>query len=44
MIQETLEQPSIVLAVNQIMFLQIEMECWMGPFIRYLESGDLLID
>lgn len=29
---------------NKVMFIEAEMESWIGPIICYMENGDLLID
>lgn len=29
---------------NKVMFIEAEMESWIGPIICYMENGDLLMD
>nr|KYP59710.1 Retrovirus-related Pol polyprotein from transposon 17.6 [Cajanus cajan] len=40
-IQETLTQPSINEAQGNVLFIQEELDSWMGPYIAYLTRGEL---
>nr|KYP74292.1 Retrovirus-related Pol polyprotein from transposon 297 family [Cajanus cajan] len=40
-IQETLTQPSINEAQGNVLFIQEELNSWMGPYIAYLTQGEL---
>nr|KYP46776.1 Uncharacterized protein Mb2253c family [Cajanus cajan] len=43
-IQETLAQPSINEPQESVLFIQEELDSWMGPYIAYLTRGELLED
>ncbi|XP_020202547.1 uncharacterized protein LOC109788270 [Cajanus cajan] len=40
-IQETLAQPSINQVQGNVLFIQEELNSWMGPYIAYLTRGEL---
>nr|KYP70634.1 Retrovirus-related Pol polyprotein from transposon opus [Cajanus cajan] len=40
-IQETLTQPSINAPQGSVLFIQEELDSWMGPYIAYLTRGEL---
>nr|KYP50247.1 Retrovirus-related Pol polyprotein from transposon 297 family [Cajanus cajan] len=40
-IQETLAQPSINEAQGNVLFIQEELNSWMGPYIAYITRGEL---
>nr|KYP41385.1 Retrovirus-related Pol polyprotein from transposon 297 family [Cajanus cajan] len=43
-IQETLTQPSINTPQGSVLFIQEELDSWMGPYIAYLTRGEVLED
>nr|KYP72976.1 Transposon Ty3-I Gag-Pol polyprotein [Cajanus cajan] len=43
-IQETLAQPSINEPQGSVLFIEEELNSWMGPYITYLTRGELLED
>ncbi|XP_020204928.1 uncharacterized protein LOC109790223 [Cajanus cajan] len=43
-IQETLAQPSINEPQESVLFIQEELDSWMGPYIAYLTQGEFLED